>query len=100
MPRYSEKSRRANEAVVALLSDIAARKRVTTGQIALAWLLAQQPWIVPIPGTTKPHRLAENIGAASVELISDDLHDITQAADQIQVIGDRYAAGMQHTIDR
>jgi aryl-alcohol dehydrogenase-like predicted oxidoreductase len=100
MPRYAQESLRANEAVIALLRDIAGRLGATTGQIALAWLLAQKPWIVPIPGTTKPHRLTENLGADAVELTSEDLHDITAAADQVQIIGDRYAAGMQQTIDR
>lgn len=100
MPRYAQESLRANEAVVALLRGIAERLGATTGQVALAWLLAQKPWIVPIPGTTKPQRLAENLGAVDVELTPADLRDITAAADQVQVIGDRYAAGMQQMIDR
>lgn len=100
MPRYSQQSRRANEAVVALLGAIADRKGVTRAQIALAWLLAQKPWIVPIPGTTKPHRLAENLGAASVEFTADELREIDEAATQVRVIGDRYPQQMQQTIDR
>jgi len=100
MPRYSEESRRANEAVVEALGTIAERKGVTQAQIALAWLLAQRPWIVPIPGTTKPHRLAENIGAASVDLSADDLTDLREVAEQVRVMGDRYPAQMQSMIDR
>ena len=100
MPRYSQQSRRANEAVVALLGAIADRKGVTRAQIALAWLLAQKPWIVPIPGTTKPHRLAENLGAASVEFTAEELREIDEAAQEVRVIGDRYPQQMQQTIDR
>ncbi|MCL3836973.1 aldo/keto reductase [Aeromicrobium duanguangcaii] len=100
MPRYSEESRRANEAVVEALGTIAERKGVTRAQIALAWLLAQRPWIVPIPGTTKPHRLAENIGAASVDLSADDLTELREVAEQVRVMGDRYPAQMQSMIDR
>ncbi len=78
VPRFTPEARKANQALVDLLAQIATRKKATPAQIALAWLLAQKPWIVPIPGTTKLHRLEENIGAADVELTSDDLRDIEQ----------------------
>ena len=80
-----------NQAVVDLLTSIAERKSATPGQIALAWLLAQKPWIVPIPGTRKLHRLQENIGAADVALTADDLPEITHAADAIHIEGGRYS---------
>ena len=80
VPRFSAENRKANQAFVAVLQAIAERKQATPGQVALAWLLAQKPWIVPIPGTTKRHRLEENIGAADVELTADDLADIERAA--------------------
>ncbi len=79
---------------------MAARKRVTPAQIALAWLLAQKPWIVPIPGTTKLHRLEENLGAANVELSPDDLRDIDAAASRITIHGNRYPAHMQARVGR
>jgi aryl-alcohol dehydrogenase-like predicted oxidoreductase len=88
-PRFSEEARKANQAVVDLLGTMAKRKSATPAQIALAWLLAQKPWIVPIPGTTKLHRLQENIGAADVELTSGDLRDIAAAASKIKVQGAR-----------
>ena len=87
LPRFTPEARKANQALVDLLADIGKRKNATPAQIALAWLLAQKPWIVPIPGTTKLHRLEENIGAASVELSPDDLRDIDRAASQITVAG-------------
>jgi len=90
LPRFNPENRKANQAVVDLLQSIARRKNATPGQIALAWLLAQKPWIVPIPGTTKLHRLDENIGAAAVELTADDLRDIESAASRITVQGARY----------
>jgi aryl-alcohol dehydrogenase-like predicted oxidoreductase len=90
IPRFSPEVRTANLALVALLAAIAKRKRATPAQIALAWLLAQKSWIVPIPGTTNPHRLEENIGAAAVELNADDLREIASAASQITVQGARY----------
>ncbi len=90
VPRFSEENRKANQALVDLLGQIAQRKNATPAQIALAWLLAQQPWIVPIPGTTKLHRLEENIGAATVELTPDDLREIERAAAQITIQGARY----------
>jgi aryl-alcohol dehydrogenase-like predicted oxidoreductase len=90
LPRFTAEARRANQALVDLLGRIAAAKDATPAQIALAWLLAQKPWIVPIPGTTKPHRLIENLGAVDVELSSQDLQDIELAAARITVQGDRY----------
>jgi len=90
IPRFAPDALRHNQAVVDLLADIARRKGATPGQIALAWLLAQKPWIVPIPGTRKLHRLEENIGAAKVELSADELTEIEEAASKIQVQGGRY----------
>jgi len=89
LPRFTEEARKANQAVVDLLSQIARRKNATPAQIALAWLLAHKPWIVPIPGTTKIHRLEENIASASVELTSDDLDEINSAASKIPIQGER-----------
>jgi aryl-alcohol dehydrogenase-like predicted oxidoreductase len=100
VPRFSPEARKANYALVDLLGQIAARKQATPAQIALAWLLAQKPWIVPIPGTTKLHRLEENIGAAAVELKLDDLHHIKDAVSKITVQGDRYPAHLQARVDR
>jgi aryl-alcohol dehydrogenase-like predicted oxidoreductase len=90
VPRFTPEARKANRAVVDLLNQIAARKKATPAQIALAWLLAQKPWIVPIPGTTKLHRLEENIGAALIELMPDDLREIDAASAKIAVHGARY----------
>ena len=90
LPRFTPEARKANQALVDLLRAIADRKNATPAQIALAWLLAQKPWIVPIPGTTKLERLEENIGAAAVELTPDDLAEIESAASQIAVEGARY----------
>ena len=90
LPRFQEENRKANQAMVELLNTIATRKIATPAQIALAWLLAQKPWIVPIPGTTKLHRLEENLGAVNVELTSDDLHQINEAASHINIQGNRY----------
>ncbi len=100
VPRFNAENRKANQALVDLVSKIAAKKKVTPAQIALAWLLAQKPWIVPIPGTTKLHRLEENLGGASVELTPDDLREIESAAAQIKVQGARYSEGAQKMIDR
>jgi aryl-alcohol dehydrogenase-like predicted oxidoreductase len=100
VPRFNPENRKANQALVDLLSTIAAKKKVTPAQIALAWLLAQKPWIVPIPGTTKLHRLEENLGGAMVELTSDDLRGIENASAQITVQGARYSEGAQKMIDR
>jgi len=91
-PRFSEENRKANRPLVELLGGIANEKNVSRAQIALAWLLAQKPWIVPIPGTTKLHRLEENLSAADVELTADDLRQIEQAVSTIAVQGDRYPA--------
>lgn len=90
LPRFKTENRQANQAMVDLLQTIASKKRATPAQIALAWLLAQKPWIVPIPGTTKLNRLEENIGAASVALTNDDLRDIENAASKITIQGARY----------
>src|SRR5205823_15070986 len=90
VPRFTPEARKANTAVVDLLRKIGQRKKATPAQIALAWLLAQKPWIVPIPGTTKLNRLEENIGATQVELTSDDLREIDRAASEIEVQGSRY----------
>ena len=92
VPRFSPEARQANQALVDLLGRIAAGKQATPAQIALAWLLAQKPWIVPIPGTTKRHRLQENIGAMAIELNQDDLRQIEDALARIHVQGDRYPA--------
>ncbi len=90
LPRFAPEARKTNQALVDLLGQIANRKKATPAQIALAWLLAQKPWIVPIPGTTKLHRLEENIGAGAIELTSDDLREIESAASKIKVQGARY----------
>ena len=90
IPRFTPEAREANQALVDLLGTIAERKKATPGQIALAWLLARKPWIVPIPGTTKLHRLEENLGAAAIELTPDDLREIDGAASKITVQGARY----------
>ena len=95
VPRFTAEARKANQALVDLLRDIAARKNATPAQLALAWLLAQKPWIVPIPGTTKLHRLEENIGAVSVELTPEDLREIDEAASKIAVQGARYPEEME-----
>jgi len=100
VPRFAPEARKANQALVDLLGQIAARKRVTPAQIALAWLLAQKPWIVPIPGTTKLHRLEENIGAAAVELTPSDLSDIDSAVAKITVQGARYPEHLQQLVGR
>jgi len=100
VPRFAPEARKANQGLVDLLGSIAQRKSATPAQIALAWLLAQKPWIVPIPGTTKLHRLQENVAAAVVELNRGDLHDIENAASQITVQGARYSEGAQRMIDR
>jgi aryl-alcohol dehydrogenase-like predicted oxidoreductase len=99
LPRFTEQARVANQALVEPLSAIAARKGVTTAQVALAWLLAH-PWIVPIPGTTKVQRLQENSGAVDIELTTEDLEEITAAADRVDVQGERYPAHMQRWINR
>ena len=100
LPRFTEEARTANQALVDLLSDIAERKKVTNAQVALAWLLAQHPSIVPIPGTTKIHRLEENVTAVDVHLTPEDLREITAAAVQVDVQGERYPEHMQRWINR
>ncbi len=100
VPRFTAEARRANQAMVDLLKSIAERKHATPAQIALAWLLAQKPWIVPIPGTTKLHRLEENIGAAAIELSSDDLREIDSAASKITVQGARYPEALEQMTGR
>jgi aryl-alcohol dehydrogenase-like predicted oxidoreductase len=100
LPRFSPEARKANQALVDLLGRIAKRKKATTAQIALAWLLAQKPWIVPIPGTTKLKRLEENIGAPSIELTSDDLREIETASSTIKVEGARYPERLEQMTGR
>jgi aryl-alcohol dehydrogenase-like predicted oxidoreductase len=100
VPRFTPEARKANQALVDLLGEIAARKQATPAQIALAWLLAQKPWIVPIPGTTKLHRLEENIRSAEVELSDGDLRDIDRAVSRITVQGARYPAHLQGRVGR
>jgi aryl-alcohol dehydrogenase-like predicted oxidoreductase len=100
VPRFTPEARSANRALVDLLASIAQRKNATPAQIALAWLLAQKPWIVPIPGTTKLHRLQENVAAAAVELTESDLRDIERAASQITVQGARYSEAAQRMVNR
>ncbi|MBO0322897.1 aldo/keto reductase [Muricauda sp. CAU 1633] len=95
LPRYTEEARVANEKLLGLLNDFALRKEATTAQIALAWVLAQKPWIVPIPGTTKPHRLVENLGAVHIELSETELQEIESASAQIKVVGERYTEQME-----
>jgi aryl-alcohol dehydrogenase-like predicted oxidoreductase len=100
VPRFTPEARKANQSLVDLLAGIASRKKVTSAQIALAWLLAQKPWIVPIPGTTKLHRLEENIGANAVELTPEDLQSIEAALAEVKVEGDRYPGHLQARINR
>lgn len=100
VPRFSQDARKANQVMVDLLSSIARQKNATPAQIALAWLLAQKPWIGPIPGTTKVHRLEENIGAVDVVLTTDDLKSIEEAAAQIQIQGARYPAHLQQRVGK
>ena len=90
LPRFTSQARRANQAIVDLLRDLGVQKGATPAQVALAWLLARRPWIVPIPGTTKRHRLEENLAAANVDLTSIDIADIDRAASAITIEGDRY----------
>jgi aryl-alcohol dehydrogenase-like predicted oxidoreductase len=99
-PRFTPEARKANQSLVDLLAGIANRKRVTSAQIALAWLLAQKPWMVPIPGTTKLHRLEENIGAAAVSLTPEDLQSIETVLADVKVEGDRYPAHLKNLVGR
>jgi len=100
IPRFAAEARAANQALVDRIGEIAAAKQATPAQIAIGWLLAQRPWIVPIPGTTKLHRLEENIGGAEIELTNDDLNEIGAALDAIPVAGDRYPANLQAAVNR
>ncbi len=100
VPRFAPEARKANRALVDLLETIAQRKKATSAQIALAWVLAKKPWIVPIPGTTKLHRLQENVAAASIELSEGDLREIESATSEITVQGARYSEGAQRMINR
>jgi aryl-alcohol dehydrogenase-like predicted oxidoreductase len=100
VPRFSEENRKANQGVVALIGRFAEQKKATPAQIALAWLLAQKPWIVPIPGTTKLHRLEENLGAVNVQLSPDDLRELDLAAAKIAVQGARYPEELQKLVGR
>jgi len=100
VPRFSPENRKANHALVDVLSDFAQSRKATPAQIALAWILAQKPWIVPIPGTTKLHRLEENIGAANVHLTADDLRQIDEIASAVPLQGARYPEAMQRMINR
>ena len=100
VPRFSPENRKANQALVDLVARIAAKKKATPAQIALAWVLAQKPWIVPIPGTTKLHRLEENLAAAGVELTADDLREIDRGASELGVHGARYPESSQRMVDR
>jgi aryl-alcohol dehydrogenase-like predicted oxidoreductase len=100
VPRFTPEARKANGELVELLRTLAEKKKAAPAQIALAWLLAQKPWIAPIPGTTKIHRLEENIGAARVELTPEDLREIESAASKITLQGARYPEQMERMIDR
>jgi len=100
VPRFSPEARKANKALVDLIGKFAKQKGATPAQIALAWVLAQKPWIVPIPGTTKLHRLEENIGAVNVELTKDDLRELDRITSQVKVQGARYSEGAQKLVNR
>ncbi|MDK2857324.1 MAG: hypothetical protein PWQ29_1057 [Verrucomicrobiota bacterium] len=100
VPRFTPENRKANQALVEVVRQLAARKKVTPAQIALAWLLAQKPWIVPIPGTTKLHRLKENLGAAAIELTSDDLSHFESAVSRVEVHGRRYSPEHEARVGR
>jgi aryl-alcohol dehydrogenase-like predicted oxidoreductase len=98
LPRFSEENRKANQALVQVIGKFAEQRRATLAQIALAWLLAQKPWIVPIPGTTKPHRLRENIGAASIQLSAGDLQQLESMTSKVTVQGERYPEHLQKLV--
>jgi len=100
VPRFSEENRKANQALVEVIGKFAARQHATPAQVALAWLLAQKPWIVPIPGTTKPHRLKENLGAMSVQLSAAELRELESAASKVAVQGARYPEHLQKLVGR
>lgn len=100
VPRFSPEARKANQALVDLIGEFAAQKKATPAQIALAWVLAQKPWIAPIPGTTKLHRLEENLGAVDVELTADDFRQIENITSLVEVKGARYSEGAQKLVNR
>lgn len=100
VPRFSPEARKANQALVDLIGKFAAQKKATPAQIALAWVLAQRPWIVPIPGTTKLHRLEENLGAVDVELTADEFREIENITSRVEVKGARYSEGSQKLVNR
>jgi aryl-alcohol dehydrogenase-like predicted oxidoreductase len=100
LPRFTVEARQANQAVVDLVRRVADARGATPGQVALAWLLAQQSWIAPIPGTRRIERLEENLGAAALALSPEDISELTTASAQIQVVGERYPEAMQRMIDR
>jgi aryl-alcohol dehydrogenase-like predicted oxidoreductase len=100
VPRFTPENRKANQALVDVLGRFAQQKKATPAQIALAWLLAQEPWITPIPGTTKLQRLEENIASASIELTGDDLRQIDEVASKILVQGERYPESFQKLVNR
>ena len=100
VPRFSEENRKANQSLIDLIAKFAAAKNATPAQIALAWVLAQREWIAPIPGTTKLHRLEENLGAVGVELTSEDLRELDDLTSQVKVQGARYSEGAQKMINR
>jgi aryl-alcohol dehydrogenase-like predicted oxidoreductase len=97
LPRFTEEAREANTVLLDLINQFAERKNATPAQIALAWVLAQKPWIVPIPGTTKLHRLQENIGATNIEFTKDELQEMEDASAQIKILGDRYPEMLEKT---
>jgi aryl-alcohol dehydrogenase-like predicted oxidoreductase len=100
VPRFTPENRKSNQALVDLLTKVAQQKKATPGQVAIAWILAQKPWMVPIPGTTKVHRLEENVGAAKVTLTPEDLRQIDKSASQIKLVGERYPEAAQRMINR
>jgi aryl-alcohol dehydrogenase-like predicted oxidoreductase len=100
VPRFSAEARKANQALVDRIAAFAESKGATPAQIALAWVLAQKDWIVPIPGTTKLHRLKENLGAVNIELSDDDLRELDELTSQVSVQGERYSAGAQKLVNR
>jgi aryl-alcohol dehydrogenase-like predicted oxidoreductase len=100
VPRFSPEARKANQALVDRITEFAESKGATSAQIALAWVLAQKDWIVPIPGTTKRHRLEENIGAVNIALTADDLRELNKLTSQIDILGERYGEGAQKLVNR
>jgi len=100
VPRFTPENRKSNQALVELLTKVAQQKKATPGQVAIAWILAQKPWMVPIPGTTKVHRLEENVGAVKVTLTPEDLRQIDESASQIKLVGERYPEAAQRMINR